>query len=67
MINAKVPTERLHHINIQHFAIQDWKDAGDLIMQHICGTINASDNLTKPLGWKLHEQHARLLMGHYNP
>ena len=25
MINARVPTERSRHIDIQHFAIQDWK------------------------------------------
>ena len=30
MINAKVPTERSRHIDIQFFAIQDWKDCGDL-------------------------------------
>ena len=67
MINAKVPTERSRHIDIQHFAIQDWKESGDLIMKHISGMINASDDLTKPLGWILHERHARRLMGHYNP
>ena len=57
MINARVPTDRSRHIDIQHFAIQDWKDAGDIIMHHIL--------LTKPLGWILHERHARRLMGHY--
>ena len=67
MINAKVPTERSRHIDIQHFAIQDWKESGDLIMKHISGIINASDNLTKPLSWILHERHAPRLMGHYNP
>ena len=67
MINAKVPTERSRHIDIQHFAIQDWKEAGDLLMAYIPGVINPSDELTKPLGWILHERHARRLMGHYNP
>jgi hypothetical protein len=28
MINARVPTNRLRHILIQHFAIQDWKEQG---------------------------------------
>ena len=65
MINAKVPTQRSRHIDIQHFAIQDWKDAGDIVMHHVPGIINPSDDLTKPLGWVLHERHARRIMGHY--
>ena len=35
MINARVPIERSRHIDIQYFAIQDWKDRGDIIMRHI--------------------------------
>ena len=65
MINAKVPTERSRHIDIQHFAIQDWKDAGDIVMKFIPGLLNPADDLTKPLGWILHERHARRIMGHY--
>ncbi|HEY9819031.1 MAG TPA: Ty1/Copia family ribonuclease HI, partial [Candidatus Obscuribacterales bacterium] len=65
MINARVPTERSRHIDIQHFAIQDWKDAGDIVMHYIPGIINPSDDLTKPLGWILHSRHARRIMGHY--
>jgi len=65
IINAKVPTERSRHIDIQHFAIQDWKDAGDIVMHHIPGVVNPADDLTKPLGWVLHERHARRIMGHY--
>jgi hypothetical protein len=57
MINARVPTERSWHIDIQHFATQDWKDAGDIIMSFIPGIPNPSDDLTKPLGWILHERH----------
>ena len=65
MINARIPTERSRHIDIQHFAIQDWKDNGDIILRHIPGILNPSDDLTKPLGWVLHSRHARRLMGHY--
>ena len=65
MINAKVPTERSRHIDIQHFAIQDWKERGDIVMDFIPGVINPSDDLTKPLGWVLHDRHARRIMGHY--
>jgi hypothetical protein len=65
MINARVPTERSRHIDIQHFAIQDWKDQGDIVMEHIPGVINPADDLTKALGWVLHSRHARRVMGHY--
>jgi hypothetical protein len=65
MINAHVPTEHSWHIDIQHFAIQDWKDAGDIIMAFIPGILNPLDDLTKPLGWVLHEHHACRIMGHY--
>ena len=65
MINARVPMEWSRHIDIQFFAIQDWKDCGDLVMRHIPGTINPADAMTKPLGWVLQSQHARHIMGHY--
>jgi len=42
MINARVPTERSHHINIQHFAIQDWKESGAIVIEFISGVINQS-------------------------
>ena len=29
------------------------------------GKLNPSDALTKPLGWTLHNRHARRLMGHF--
>ena len=64
MVNARVPTERSRHIGMQHFAIQDWKDAGGTIMSFMPGIINPSDDLTKPLGWILHARHARRAMGH---
>ena len=65
MVNALVPTERSRHIDIQHFAMQDWKEAGDATLSIIPGIINPSDALTKPLGWILHARPARRIMGHY--
>ena len=65
MINESRPTPRARHINIQHFAIQEWVQQKDLLMKHIPGVINPSDDLTKPLGWVLHARHARRAMGHY--
>jgi len=51
MINARVPTERSRHMDIQHFDIQAWKDSGAIVMEFPPGVINPSDDLTKPLGW----------------
>ena len=65
MINESRPTPRARHIEIQHFAIQEWRTKGDIIMRHIPGIINPSDDLTKVLGWILHSRHARRNMGHY--
>ena len=68
MINNRVPTERSRHIDIQHFAIQDWAEAGDIAMRHIPGILSIPDGLTKALGWILHSRHARRMMGHFvNP
>jgi len=65
IVNARVPTERTCHIDIRFFAIQAWKEQGDVILHHIPGIINPSDDLAKPLGWVLHSRHAPHLMGHY--
>ena len=65
MVNESRPTPRARHIEIQHFAIQEWRDKGDVVLRHCPGVINASDDLTKALGWVLHSRHARRSMGHY--
>ena len=67
MINEKKPTPRSRHIDIQHFAVQEWRERGDLVMQHVPGIVNASDDLTKALAWILHNRHGRRLMGHFRP
>jgi Reverse transcriptase (RNA-dependent DNA polymerase) len=65
MVNASRPTARSRHIAIQHFAIQEWKDHGHILLEHIPGIINPADALTKALGWILHQRHVRRAMGHY--
>jgi hypothetical protein len=67
MVNERKPTPRSRHIHIQHFAIQEWRAAGDIELHHIPGTINASDQATKALGWTLHSRHVRRSMGHHHP
>jgi len=64
VINARVPDERSRHIGIQHFAIQDWKDSGAIVMECIPGVINPLDDLTKPIDWVSHDRHARRVVGH---
>jgi len=40
MVNQSRPTTRTRYIDIQWFTIQEWKQAGDIVMQYI----NTSDN-----------------------
>ena len=67
MINESKPTARSRHIDIQHFAIQEWRDHGEIEMRHIPGVINPADDETKALSWILHSRHSRRAMGHYGP
>jgi Reverse transcriptase (RNA-dependent DNA polymerase) len=67
MINAGKPTNRTRHVDIQLFAIQEWKNRGDIVLAHIPGIINIADSLTKALGWILHNRHVRRAMGHFYP
>ena len=64
MINENRPTTRARHIEIQHFAIQEWRAQLDIVMRHIAGIINPSDDLTKAVSWILHGRHSRRGMGH---
>ena len=65
MVNEDRPTPRARHIDIQHFAIQEWRKRGIVTLRHIPGIINPSDAATKPLGWVLHRRHVLCMMGYY--
>lgn len=65
MVNENKPTPRARHVDIQHFALQEWRERGIVKLEHIPGVINPSDGGTKPLGWTLHSRHARRAMGHF--
>ena len=67
MINERKPTSNSQHIDIQYFAIQEWRRRGIIVMHHLPGVINVADQATKALGWTLHSRHARQSMGHYGP
>ncbi len=59
------PTERTRHMNIRFFSLQDWRIDKEIIMTHIPGTLNPSDDLTKGLAYVLHARHCRRYMGHF--
>jgi len=63
--NNTSPTEHTQPLDIQYFATQDWREEGDIIMKHIPGILNPSNDLTKPLGYVLHACHCQKIMGHY--
>ena len=65
MINIGAPAEQSRHIDIQHFANQDWADAKEIVMRHIPGILSIPDGLTKALGWVLHSHYAGRVMGHF--
>jgi len=54
MINDSKPMAHSQHINVQHFAIQEWQDCGEIEMCHIPGILNLADDETKSLTWTLH-------------
>lgn len=67
MINENRPTARARHVDVQFFAIQEWRSQKLIIVKHISTMINIADGGTKALGWTLHSRHARRAMGHYGP
>jgi hypothetical protein len=54
MVNADKPTKQSRHIDIQYFAIQDWRKAGHIFLTNLRGIMNPSNALTKSVGWVLH-------------
>jgi hypothetical protein len=41
-VNGNRPTERSRHIGFQHFAIQEWRQRGDIKLARICAYIGAA-------------------------
>jgi len=67
MINDFKLTAHSHHIDVQHFAIQEWHDWGEIEMHHIPSILNPADDETKSLMWTLHSHHSCHAMGFYGP
>lgn len=67
MANHGRPTERSRHIDIQHFALLEWCERGEVVLQSIPTSIQPADILTKACGSILHFRHAGRLMGIFLP
>jgi hypothetical protein len=67
IVNKEVPSERTRHVDIQYFALQDWRARGLIKMAYVPGVINPADQATKAVGSTLHYRHVRRSMGHHRP
>ena len=67
MANAGKPTRRARHLDLKHFALQDWIEKDLLFLRWVSTTNNCSDSLTKALGRTLQYRHMDYLMGRVRP
>ena len=67
MANAQQPTRRTRHMDIKHFAIQDWIEHDLIALHRVETTNNISDGFTKQLGRSLFHKHRDTLMGRRPP
>ncbi len=44
MVNASRPTPCARHIDIQHFALQEWKANQEIVLSHIHDIVNSADS-----------------------
>ena len=49
LVKTEALTQRSRHIKIRYHMIRDWANKGEIDVQHISGTANRVDSLTKPL------------------
>jgi hypothetical protein len=50
-------------VDIQHFALQQWVQNNDVLLEHVRGTLNPADALTEALVWIIHHRHCIRVMG----
>ena len=67
MVNENKPTQRARHVDIQWFAILEWRKRREIVLRYLPGIIHIADQATKPLSWILLSRHVRRAMGHHNP
>lgn len=67
MANARQPTRRTRHMEIKHFAIQDWVEEDLIVLEQIASENNSADSMTKPLARTLFYRHNDVIMGRVPP
>ena len=67
MANAKQPTRRTKHMEVKHFAIQDWVEQDLILLEQIPTTDNSADSFTKALSRTLFYKHSDVIMGRIPP
>ena len=67
MANAQKPTKRSKHMDIRHFALQDWVNCDLLTLRRITTAENYSDCMTKPLPRNLLYRHLDYIQGRIVP
>ena len=67
MANTGQPTRRTRHIDVKHFAIQDWVEQDLILLEVIKTDDNSADHFTKALGRNLFHMHNDVIMGRIPP
>jgi hypothetical protein len=67
MAHAGRPTKQSRHIDIRHFALQDWIERDLINLTEITTTLNAADVLTKPVTRVFFHRHCDLIFGNHPP
>ena len=67
MANAQRPTKRTKHMDIRHFALQDWVERDLIILKRINTSDNYSDVMTKQVGRSLNYRHMDYIQGKIIP
>ena len=67
MASAGQPTKRTKHVDIKHFAIQDWVERDLLTMKRINTADNSADAMTKSTARTLFYRHNNHIMGKIIP
>jgi hypothetical protein len=65
IVNDSRPTNRTRHVDVQFFAVQQWRDAGLINAKRLPGPINAADSMTKPTPYDTFQRHFRYALGQF--
>ena len=60
-------TKRLRHVDIQYFALQQWREEKRIAPGRIHTSLNPSDSLTKSVTAELSKRHNHRAMGYHRP